>query len=282
MRASPPRIKFYEEALTSREVSQLKVTEREVAGFYLKESAYPPNFKIPKHSHARASLYLVLRGTSTEIYGNQRCECKPLSLVFTPPDEVHAEHYHSRGGNCFIFEPAPSRLKRLREYSVRLDTAKTFHGGSLAWLTMKLYKEYRQMDELSSLTIEGLGLEIMAEVARDSTQAKRRPPRWLLQVTELLHSEFSDNLTLDVLAKSVGVHPVHLATKFRQHYACTVGEYVRRLRIEFACKQICASDTPLVEIALAAGFSDQSHFTKTFRKLTGSSPAQFRTSIRSA
>jgi AraC family transcriptional regulator len=282
MGASSPRVKFYEEALTSQEITELKVTEREVAGFYLKQSAYPPAFRIPKHSHARASLYIVLRGTSTEIYGNQRWECKPLSLVFTPPDEVHSEHYDDAGGSCFIFEPTPSRLGQLREYSVRLESANTFYGGVLAWLTMKVYNECRQMDEVSSLTIEGLGLEIMAELARHSAGAKRKPPHWLLQARDLLHSQFSENLTLDVIAKSVGVHPVHLASTFRQHFACTVGEYVRRLRIESACRQISGSDAPLVEIALAAGFSDQSHLTKTFRRLTGLSPAQFRATIRSA
>ena len=282
MGVSPPRVKFYEEALTSQEVSELSVTEREVAGFYLKESAYPPGFRIPKHSHARASLYIVLRGTSTEIYRNQRSDCKPLSLVFTPPDEVHSEHYHNLGSSCFIFEPAPAKLDRLREYSVRLGSANTFYGGVLAWLTMRLYSEYRQMDEVSSLAIEGLGLEIMAEVARHSIGPKRRPPRWLLQARDLLHAHFSENLTLDLIAKSVGVHPVHLASMFRQHYACTVGDYVRRLRIESACRQISETDAPLIEIALTAGFSDQSHFTKTFRRLTGLSPAQFRASVRTA
>ncbi|MGH9907338.1 MAG: hypothetical protein ACRD8U_17350 [Pyrinomonadaceae bacterium] len=54
MRASPPRVKFYEEALSSQEVSELKVNEREVAGFYLKESAYPPGFRIPKRESPRA------------------------------------------------------------------------------------------------------------------------------------------------------------------------------------------------------------------------------------
>jgi AraC family transcriptional regulator len=82
-----------------------------------------------------------------------------------------------------------------------------------------------------------------------------------------------------MIADLVGVHPVHLASTFRQHYRCTIGEYVRHLRIEFACRMISSSEASLADIALAAGFFDQSHFSKAFKQLTGMTPSQFRTSI---
>jgi AraC family transcriptional regulator len=91
-----------------------------------------------------------------------------------------------------------------------------------------------------------------------------------------VHDRFNDPLSLEAIAAAVGVHPSHLARVFRQQHQCTVGEYVRRLRLEFACHHLTTSDTPLAEIALAAGFADQSHFTKTFRRHIGTPPAQFR------
>jgi len=273
------RVKFFKEALSSEEIADLQVTEREVAGFYLKESAYPPGFRIPKHSHANPSFYLSIRGTSTEIFGRRRWECKPLSLVFTPPGEVHSEQYHDSGGRCFILEIAPNQLDHFHEHSVRLDRVSIYQVGLPAWLAMRLYREYRQMDEVSPLIIEGLALEIIAEAARRQVRSELRPPRWLLQARDLLRAEFSKKLTLNSIAKSVDIHPVHLATMFRQHYRQTVGEYVRQLRIEYACGEISTSDTPLVDIALAAGFSDQSHFSKTFKQFTGMSPARFRATL---
>jgi len=273
------RVKFFRTALSSEEIADLQVTEREVAGFYLKESAFPPGFRIPKHSHASPSFYLSIRGTSTEIFGKRRWECKPLSLVFTPPGEIHSEQYHDSGGHCFILEIGPNQMERFHEHSVRLDNANNYHVGLSAWLTMRLYREYRQMDEVSPLIIEGLALEIIAEVARPKLRSERRPPRWLLQARDLVRAEFSEKLTLNSIAKSVDIHPVHLATLFRQHYRQTVGEYIRQLRIEYACGEISTSDVPLVDIALAAGFSDQSHFSKTFKRFTGMSPARFRATL---
>jgi AraC family transcriptional regulator len=77
----------------------------------------------------------------------------------------------------------------------------------------------------------------------------------------------------------VGVHPVYLASEFRKHFGCTIGEYVRKLRVEFACRRISESDSPLSDIAIAAGFSHQSHFSRTFKAVTGMTPAGYRTAV---
>lgn len=102
-------------------------------------------------------------------------------------------------------------------------------------------------------------------------------PPWLKQARDLLHDQFSESMSLARVAESVGVHPVYLASEFRRRFGSTVGEYVRRLRIEYACREISAcSEAPLAQIALTAGFSSQSHFSKTFKRLTGMTPLEYR------
>jgi AraC family transcriptional regulator len=51
---------------------------------------------------------------------------------------------------------------------------------------------------------------------------------------------------------------------------------VRALRVDFACRELARRDQPLAEIALAAGFADQSHLARCLRKRTGMTPAAFR------
>jgi AraC family transcriptional regulator len=87
-------------------------------------------------------------------------------------------------------------------------------------------------------------------------------------------------LSLSQQAACVGVHPVHLAREFRRFYHCTIGDYIRQLRIKFACEKLVQSDLPLSEIALASGFFDQSHFTRTFKQLTGKTPQAYRADFR--
>jgi AraC-like DNA-binding protein len=69
---------------------------------------------------------------------------------------------------------------------------------------------------------------------------------------------------------------VHLSRVFRKCTGEGIGEYVHRLRIRAACEQILQPEISIAEVSLALGFSDQSHFTRAFRRVTGMTPAVFR------
>lgn len=131
---------------------------------------------------------------------------------------------------------------------------------------------------MTPLIPEGLLLELVAEMARQTTSdaVENRCPRWLRQAKDFLHAHFTETVSPDALAAAVGVHSSHLMRGFRQHFQCTVGDYLRQLRIEYACHLIATSDTPLSEIAYIVGFSDQSHFNRTFKILTRMTPREFQ------
>jgi AraC family transcriptional regulator len=95
----------------------------------------------------------------------------------------------------------------------------------------------------------------------------------------LLHDQFLERISLTAAASFAGVHPAHLSRAFRSYYVCTLSDYLRHLRLEQAKRELTTSSTPLSEIALAAGYSDQSHFSTAFRRHTGFSPGQFRRSV---
>ena len=150
----------------------------------------------------------------------------------------------------------------------------------MAQMLMRLYSEFHHLDEASPLAIEGQVLELLAAMSRRQVKTNRRiPPRWLSQAEEFLRAHFTEHLNLVMVSAAVGVHAVHLAREFRKHYACTAGDYIRRLRVEYACREIGKSSSSLAQIASAAGFSDQSHFCKVFRRLTGMTPAEYRAAL---
>jgi AraC family transcriptional regulator len=106
-----------------------------------------------------------------------------------------------------------------------------------------------------------------------------RPSRnavWLRRALDYLHENFRDSPTLNDVAAAAGVHPVHLAREFRRKQGTTVGGYIRKLRIDLACRELASSEQPIVEIAVAAGFCDHSHMTRVFREETGITPTAFR------
>jgi AraC family transcriptional regulator len=252
-----------------------------IAGFELSERVYPPGYQTPKHHHKNALFCFVMQGNYTESYGGRMRECASSTLIFHPPGELHAEHFHESGGRSFIVEIAPGWLAKVREHLPLVDCPAEFHGGVIELLAQKLYREFTHEDCISQLIIEGLILEMMGEtVRRNAAQNSHASPRWLNQAKELLEARFAENLTLADIAHSVGVHPVHLAQTFRKTYQCTVGEYLRTLRIEYACHELAASTRPIADIALSAGFCDQSHFTRTFKRAVGAAPSQYRELLR--
>jgi AraC family transcriptional regulator len=257
---------------------------REVAGFRLTETAYAARLRLPKHSHERPYFCFILQGVYDEIYEQRGRVCRRSMLVYHPSGEVHSQHFKETAGRLFRIEVEPAWLERVRALTPVLNDPLEFRGGVLPLLAAKLHREFREMDEVSPLAIEGLALEIVAAASRRRrSQARlfsRQPPRWLERAREMIHARAPARLTLSTLAQAASVHPVYLAREFRQHYRCTIGEYVRRLRVEAACRELVNSDTPLAEVAAAAGFYDQSHFSKTFKRMTGLTPTQYRAGFR--
>ena len=259
-----------------------KVTRRlELADFTLVESLYPPSSLMPRHTHDLAHISIVLQGAYTEYYGRKNRSAGPAMLVMHPPDEDHSVTFHNTGARVFSIHLKPQWLERVRDYSKILDQPADFRGGAPAWLAIRLHRESRQTDSTSPLMIESLALEIIATTSRRASLREHKAPRWLERVREMLHARLSKEITFAGVAETAGVHPVYVAREFRKHYHCTMGEYVRRLRVEAACHEITRSDTPLSEIASSVGFYDQSHFTNIFKRLTGMTPGQYRRAFRS-
>lgn len=256
---------------------------KKVAGFYLTEVAYAPKAKLPRHSHQHACFCLALQGHYTELYQRKTIEGKPSVLVYRPAGEMHSNHFDDMNVRCIIIEAKADWLARLREYSAAMDQPMGFESGSTLRLAMSLRYEFGQTDCSTPLAVEGLMLELLAETSRRSIKiSEHKHPRWLKQAREILHDRFNERVTLSDIAGAVGVHPMYLAATFKKRYRHSVGEYIRRLRIDFACHQIANTNASLTEIALTAGFSHQSHFSRVFRRHTGLTPGRYRSALRSS
>jgi AraC family transcriptional regulator len=258
------------------------VRQYQAGGFSLSETRYLPKTKLPRHSHESHYFCLVLRGSYRESYDRKLRSCEPSMMLYHPAGEVHAQSLDKSPVDLFRVEVNPTRLQYPNHPDLTITGCDLRRGPQVA-LAHKLYCEFREPDAVSHLAIEGIGLELIASVARDFQRSQtllNQPPRWLMQAQDLIKSRYLEQLSLGDIARIVGVHPVTLAREFRRHYHCTVGEWVRRERIEFACRELVKRNACVAAVASAAGFYDQSHFARTFKKLTGMSPSQYRLNFR--
>lgn len=237
------------------------------------ETFYPPFTRLPAHAHRAAYFCCVRNGRYEESYGTRSRQCGPLSVVFHPAEEMHSEHMGAAAVRSLNVEIEPSWLMGAKAATLR-DPIEA-HGGPPAWLAGRIYRELFAPDSTTPLMVEGLMLELVAELTRSAKRIPVGPP-WMSRVRELLRARFRETVSLSELAREAGVHPVHLAAVFRRYEGCTVGEYLRARRVEHAAAMMGQPDVPLAEVAAEAGFSDQSHLTRLFKRATGLTPAQYR------
>jgi AraC family transcriptional regulator len=249
--------------------------------FRFTEKSYSSVTKLPSHAHEFSHFCFVLSGNYKEKIGSQLFEREPATLVFYPPDVSHAEE-HFTNGRHFLVEIDFKGLERVREYGASLNEPALLNDDSTLWLAARMYKEFSERDEFSALALESISIELLIAASRKrSKPAESKPPLCLEKAKEFLHDNFSTSIGLNELAKSAGVHPTHLARVFRQFENCTAGDYVRRIRIENARNRILSTNESLVEIALETGFADQTHFTRSFKRVTGMTPTEFRRLFKS-
>jgi transcriptional regulator of acetoin/glycerol metabolism/AraC-like DNA-binding protein len=102
------------------------------------------------------------------------------------------------------------------------------------------------------------------------------PPGAMRRILEYIEAHVSENIELSMLATIAGLSLYHFAREFKRSAGLTPHSYLVRKRVERAKDMLARTDYSLTEIALAAGFSDQSHLARHFRHIIGSTPREFR------
>lgn len=258
------------------------LARRQFPGIAVTETGYGPGAVVPVHAHATPLVFGVTGGSMTEERGRRSARCEEGTLVYQPPDEPHSHRFHEGGGRCFIVELGPSWMERMEGLGLLKPSAPLDLRRSRAnWVLARIRDEFGSPDPAAGLAIEGLSLTLLAELHRAGHRTREGArPGWLMRAIELLHASLDREVTMAEIATQVGIHPVHLSRTFSRFHGCTMGEYLRRLRVERAREQLLATDRPLSAIALDAGFSDQAHFTRVFRAHTGVTPSAFRAAAR--
>ena len=204
----------------------------------------------------------------------------PRSLLYVPAGEAHSNIFGSQGAGVFITAIDPAWIgDRLEIVSTEAEKPRIAPAGSLTGLALEIYREFRSPDTLSDLIVEGAFLELLGRWFRQDFHQGRSAPLWLRQVKGLLHDSFRGPVSLNQVAQAAGVHPSHVAREFRRVYGMTIGEYVRKLRVEFVAEGLVRprKDTAsLTDLALGAGFSSHAHMAAVFNRVIGMSPSQYR------
>jgi AraC family transcriptional regulator len=244
------------------------------------EGSFAAGMVIPCHVHAEPVISLVLEGDGVEEVGGRTRLVTAQDLLLTPAFALHGYRF-GRSGRWFNMQLADAWLARVADGGAILpEAAQIIHSHAAAAWAARVRSEVRNRDTVSSLAIDGAMILMVADLARVRVDAAPRRPRWLRSVEEAIDAAGPVAPSLAQLAQLAGVHQTHLLRTFRRHHGTTIANYVRRRRIERARVEVANGNRPLSAIAVDAGFTDQSHFTRVFRQTFGQTPGQYARSLR--
>jgi len=249
------------------------VARQEIDGLVFSSLVYEPGATLGWHEHPHAYLSFVGRGSYTERLPGLTSECGATTLLLHPAGERHANLFHGEGVSLLRLEATGSRLLDL---PMRCPSPSGSGGEASRSLCRRLLDELHAPDDVTSIALQGLALELVAQLARARSGPGVRGPGWLETVDELLRQSFHERLSLAAIAAIAGVHPVHLAKTYRHHRDRTIGERIRELRLEHACRLLATTRQSIAEIAQRCGFADQSHLGRLMRRRMGVSPLRYR------
>ena len=252
--------------------------ELETPSVKVEVMAFAPGLCVARHSHDTSNLIYVIAGEHWSGFSRGGDTCAPRTVRYLPAGEPH-ENYFPVGCRCLHIELRQPILELAAEHGQMICLPGELAGSSATALGARLHREFRQKDDLSRLDIEAVILQLLLADGQGSTQRRGFVPSWLARIREMLQEQQHPRLTLAELSRCAGRHPVQISRQFHRHFGCTISEYMRRVRMARAQSMLSCRDLEVAEIALACGFSDQSHFTTAFRRLTGMPPHRYRLQV---
>jgi AraC family transcriptional regulator len=253
---------------------------RELPGFSV--SLLSPAFRaedVPLHEHDHASFVCVLSGAYLSSADAAGPVIRKPTLIFNPAGTTHRDSFAVAEGRFLAVSISSETLRIASDGAALPCAAIAFDALHRVDTALRLAGQCTAHGHADNPTMEAMCWELLSTVSGVSLWPDglgTAQPSWIPKARELLHDRGSDSLAITEMAQQMGVHPVYFARAFRQVFHCTPGEYRMRCRLRDALARMRNSKLPLSEIALSAGFFDQSHFTTAFRKHFGMSPQAYR------
>lgn len=225
------------------------------------------------HAHKNPQISFVLKGGNIENRKGKQLERVCGSINYYHAYEPHQNIYQVFPSKHLSVEFDEAFLNKYDLKEHQISAAVKDHLFSKFFL-LNILNEVLLQDSYSRDSVNILLLEL---VNRASFLKKSdAPPSWVPVLREILNDNWNQQLSLQLLADTLGVHPVTISGNFRKYFSTTFGEYMRKIKIDRSLKMIKESNYSLVHIAHECGFSDHSHFTRTFKNQTGFLPKQYQ------
>jgi AraC family transcriptional regulator len=249
-----------------------KIKERTFGAIITSETAFVPGTSSACHYHANAHFSHILAGGSKEIRNGSSGIQYAGNALYYYPGIAHQNVDYRSGTRIFNLELDAAFFDTfglsLPPESLMFDNNHQLNTAGL----IRIMKEHYLDDRDSQMAVDQLCINLVHPGKEEDIYF----PEWTKKIKTVMNDHWNQPLSLPQLAAQLELHPVTISKYFPRYFGCSAGEYLRRIKIERALSLIKHHKYSLTEIAYECGFTDQAHFTKTFRHVTGLLPKQYR------
>jgi AraC family transcriptional regulator len=246
-------------------------------GLTVVESAYYGITDCPWHYHENAYFAFTTSGNLIEKYKQKELILSTGSLMYHHSQEPHCNSRYAPYVSALHIDIDP---KWFEQYDVKAPRPNGFvelRSPDLKVLFTRLLIDSRLSGSEQKLSIETALVQAFNAMLRLKEYTTETQPAWQQKIKELLYAKWNEPVSLLSLAAQVQLHPVYLCQQFPKVFHCTIGEYIRQIKIEKATEWLMQHSTvSLTSLAYDCGFADQSHFIRIFKKQMGYTPLHFR------
>lgn len=229
---------------------------------------HPGAQQIEEHEHDWAYIGLYTAGRYVERYDGGEADMNGPCAVLHPAGRPHADTVHDRGLETLTIEFDPAWL-RLHGFGGTLDRSHVWSGGNIGRASRRL------ATLLASATADEatLGRATAQFLEQALADEPTQPLHW---IHDARHWVSDGRTSTAELARRLDLHPAYVAQAYRAATGEGISESLRRRRVETASALLRRTHLPLAEIAIAAGFCDQSHMNRCFAAVLGRTPLTVR------
>ena len=247
----------------------------------------------PRHSHEGYGVGVIEQGALGFYYRGENVVAPAGRINTVNPDEVHTGQAAAEGGWTYrMFYFSADLLQQMgeevfgRPVSLPFFTAGVIEDPDLAGLIRQAHSQLSD-PRTARLEKETLWLTMVSRLIVRHTYdpptlgRAGREEASIRRVIDFLDAHFAQDLSVGALAAVACLSPYHFIRVFARQTGLTPHAWLMQLRARKA-KALLDQGLPIADVAAQTGFSDQSHLTKTFKRILGYTPGQLRNSVQDA
>lgn len=248
---------------------------------WLAKSEYPSGSSLMPHKHEYYQIYYVISGEGDFVVSNETVKLERGMYLFTRPNDIHGI------SNTRDVEGKPLRMLEVKyvvfdnDFQDRLNQIPIVSQGSdiIEEMLKLVFKEGIEtlpwyLEIATHTFIAALYFMIRSQKIEISTNPQKS--KVVEQIKENINENYKLEITLDQLAQFVGHSKNYICKIFKENTGMTINLYLNKIRIDKAAELLVNTNLDIAEISNEVGYNNIYHFIKTFKKIVGTSPGNFR------